>query len=100
MSGNNFNSGGRCFVLESEDSEKSVTDLVANLAKSVAQLQRRIDLLEEQSELNVRNIESFAETATTASNVADDCVDKIEMLIDDIVTLDERTGGSVLCRRS
>lgn len=77
-----------------KDTEKSVEDMLVSLSKEVANLKREIvDLRNQNSDLT-NNIRKFAETAEQAEYKAKQALEldeKIEMCIDDIAMLDERT---------
>ena len=76
------------------DTEKSVEDMLVSLSKEVANLKQEIvDLRNQNSDLT-NNIRKFAETAEQAEYKAKQALEldeKIEMCIDDIAMLDERT---------
>ena len=76
------------------EKEKSVEDMLVSLSKEVANLKREIvDLRNQNSDLT-NNIRKFAETAEQAEYKAKQALElaeKIEMCIDDIAMLDERT---------
>lgn len=76
------------------EKEKSVEDMLVSLSKEVANLKREIvDLRNQNSDLT-NNIRKFAETAERADYKAKQALEldeKIEMCIDDIAMLDERT---------
>src|SRR5690625_1769458 len=76
------------------DTEKSVEDMLVSLSKEVANLKREITDIRNQNSDLTNNIRKFAETAEQAEYKAKQALeldDKIEMCIDDIVMLDERT---------
>lgn len=68
-------------------------DLIANLVRRVGKLEQQLAEVSEQSTLNKRNIETFAEDFTEHKAKTDET---LEMLTDDIVTLDERTQADTL----
>ena len=77
-----------------KDTEKSVEDMLVSLSKEVANLKREIvDLRNQNSDLT-NNIRKFAETAEQVEYKAQQALEldeKIEMCIDDIAMLDDRT---------
>ena len=77
-----------------KDTEKRVEDMLVSLSKEVANLKREVvDLRNQNSDLT-NNIRKFAETAEQAEYKAKQALEldeKIEMCIDDIAMLDERT---------
>ena len=76
------------------DTEKSVEDMLVSLSKEVANLKREIVDLHNQNSDLTNNIRKFAETAEQAEYKAKQALEldeKIEMCIDDIAMLDERT---------
>lgn len=76
------------------DTEKSVEDMLVSLSKKVANLKREITDLRNQNSDLTNNIRKFAETAEQAEYKAKQALgldEKIEMCIDDIAMLDERT---------
>src|SRR5690625_2210199 len=76
------------------DTEKSVEDMLVSLSKEVANLKREIVDLHNQNSDLTNNIRKSAETAEQAEYKADQALEldeKIEMCIDDIAMLDERT---------
>lgn len=100
------------YIVHGEKETKSTEDMLASLAKEVAQLKRQITALESQVSSNTSDIQTFAETAESAdykatsadykagqaltstklqTEVFEEMDAKVEMLIDDMVTIDERT---------
>src|SRR5690625_4836138 len=76
------------------DTDKRVEDMLVSLSKEVANLKREITDLRNQNSDLTNNIRKFAETAEQAEYKAKQALeldDKIEMCIDDIAMLDERT---------
>src|SRR5699024_1412088 len=78
-------------VLEPIEESPDLTDLVIRLSQTVARQQSEIDTLK-------ADLQSFAETATEADYKAGqaltssaDLLDKVEMITDDIIMLDERS---------
>lgn len=77
-----------------ETDTKSTEDMLVSLSKEVANLKREITDLRNQNNDLTNNIRKFAETAEQAEYKADQALEldeKIEMCIDDIAMLDERT---------
>src|SRR5690625_185782 len=80
--------------LDNESSSTDLTDLVIRLSQTVARQQSEIDTLK-------ADLQSFAETATeadykagqalTTSAAVGELSDKVDMIMDDIVMLDERS---------
>lgn len=75
------------------ESPQSVEDLIANLARRVNELEAQLAAVSTLTTLNKRNIETFAEDFTEDKAKTDET---LEMLTDDIVTLDERTQADTL----
>src|SRR5690625_316324 len=76
------------------DTEKTIEDMLVSLSKEVANLKREITDLRNQNSDLTNNIRKFAETAEQAEYKAGKALeldDKIEMCIDDIAMLAERT---------
>jgi len=76
------------------DTEKSVEDMLVSLSKEVANLKQEVADLRNQNSDLTNNIRKFAETAEQAEYKARQALEldeKIEMCIDDIAMLDERT---------
>lgn len=95
---------GDYFVLVPVESEKEATspqtidDIIANLVARVAELERFIAGQRSENQLVYDNIEgvkddieTWSREIETLKHASKETDDKIEMVIDDIVTLDERT---------
>mgnify|MGYP001203893909 CR=1 FL=1 len=77
---------------------KSFEDLIANLARRVTSLERKLSELEEQVDSNTKDIRTWStDQENLAFKIVDveqeigELMDKIEMIIDDEAYLDERT---------
>jgi len=75
-------------VTAEEGDDKSVIDLLANLARRVTELERKLGETNKSQESSETHI---FDVIHRMQNEIDGMDDKIEMILDDIVTLDERT---------
>lgn len=64
-------------VTAEEGDDKSVIDLLANLARRVTELEKRVRIIDDYNDVLIDRM--------------NDAEEKLEMILDDIVTLDERT---------
>ncbi len=83
---------------QSKEAPKSTDDIIANLVARVAQLERELTDSKRDIETWAQEVETLRYTNTElysrlghVEQDTDDLDEKVEMVIDDIVTLDERT---------
>ncbi len=86
---------------QSKEAPKSTDDIIANLVARVAQLERELTDSKRDIETWAQEVETLRYTNTElysrlghVEQDTDDLDEKVEMCIDDIVTLDERTNLS------
>lgn len=90
---------------EEKDEESELINLIANLSKEVVGLKKRVKALESENTSLSNDIKTWAEETEKANYKAgqaltsivriEEVVDNVEMLIDDVVMLDERTRNCV-----
>jgi hypothetical protein len=69
--------GDDVLTVDETEASKSVLDLLANLARRVTELEKRVRIIDDYNDVLIDRM--------------NDAEEKIEMILDDIVTLDERT---------